>query len=99
MPGRRLPGKLRERDGQRMIAVEVNISVGAQHQDAGLSEFPGNKPQQQDRGRIGGMQIIQDEHQRLPGPARFAFILSPITYRAGNAAWRGCPAALNCCRE
>ena len=68
MPGRRFAGKLRQRDGQRMAAIQLNVAVGAQHQDPGLTQLPGSKPQQQDRWRIGGVQIIQHEHQRLPGP-------------------------------
>ena len=68
VPGRRFAGKLRQRDGQRVAAVQLNVAVGAQHQHPGVAELAGSEPQQQDRGRVSGMQIIQHEHQRLPGP-------------------------------
>jgi len=68
VPGRSFPGKLRQRDGQRMAAVQLHAAVGAQHQDPGVAQLAGGKSQQQDRRRISGVQIIQDHHQRLPGP-------------------------------
>ena len=52
-----------ERLGERMMAPELDVAVGADDQQSGVREAPGDEAQQQQRRLVGPVQVVEDEHQ------------------------------------
>ena len=64
-PARALdPGELAERVGERVVAAELDVAVGADQQQAGAGEPAGDEAQQQQRGLVGPVQVVEHDHQR-----------------------------------
>ena len=57
-------GEVGERLGQRMMAAELDVAVGPDHQQAGVGQAPGDEAQQQQRWLVGPMQVVEDHDQR-----------------------------------
>ena len=60
-----LADQLPHRLADPRLAIGPRVAVGPHHQQPGAAESPRQELQQQQGGLIGGMQIIQDQHQRL----------------------------------
>ena len=59
----RYPCQLPARVRQRMVRLHSEIAVGPDNAQRGGGHFPCNKLQEQERGRIGPVQVIKDEDQ------------------------------------
>jgi hypothetical protein len=62
--GDRLARDLGQRLGERPSGDRINVAVGGEQEDAGRAKLTGEEPQQQQRGRVGRVKIVQDEHRR-----------------------------------
>ena len=47
------------------VSVGVHVAVGADDQDPAVGELAGHELQQQQRGLVGGVQVVEHEHERL----------------------------------
>ena len=63
MPAR----ELSERGGQRVATTDFNIPVGADDEESCPAELAGDELQQQQRGHVCPVQVVQHEQQRLVG--------------------------------
>ena len=61
--GHRLAGDFGQHLGQRSSGDGVDVPVGAEEQDAGRAKLAGEEPQQEKRGRVGRVQVVQEEHE------------------------------------
>jgi hypothetical protein len=62
--GHRLPSDLGQHRGQRLSGNRTDVTVGTEDQDARRAERAGNELKKQERGRVGGVQVVEDEHER-----------------------------------
>ena len=60
------PGEVPERVGERVMAPELDIPVGADQEQVRPREPAGDEAQQEQRGLVGPMQVVEHDHQR-PG--------------------------------
>ena len=67
--GDRLARDLGERLRQRSSRDRVDVAVGAEQQHVRRAELAGEEPQQQQRRRVGRVQVVEHEHER-PALAR-----------------------------
>ena len=65
MPRRPLARELGQGEGQGVVPAQVDVAIGAQDEDGGVAEFACDELQQQQRRRIGGVQVVEYEHERL----------------------------------
>ena len=56
--------QLAERLGQRVVAPELDVAIGADQQEAAVCQAPSDKSQQQQRRLVGPVQIVEDEDHR-----------------------------------
>ena len=61
----RLPREGGERVAERFGERRVHVAVGADDQDPAVGELAGHELQQQQRGLVGGVQVVEHEHERL----------------------------------
>lgn len=60
----RLPHQLRERRAQRIAERRIDVAVPADHEHVAVSDLACDEPQQQQRRLVGGVQVVEHEHQR-----------------------------------
>ena len=58
------PGQLAEHPGERVVAAELDVAVGAEDQQAARGELAGDELEQQQRGLVGPVQVVEHEHHR-----------------------------------
>jgi hypothetical protein len=63
-------GQVGEGRQQRMPAVHLGMPVGAEHQRAGALEVLAHEPQRRQRGRVGPVEVVEDQQQRPLGGGR-----------------------------
>jgi hypothetical protein len=61
-----LAHQLPHRTAKHRLAICSGVAVGPHHQQPGAAKIPRQELQQLQRGVIGGMQIVEDQQQRLP---------------------------------
>ena len=61
----RVAMQLQQAVGQRMLARQFGIAVGAQHQQAAAAGFGHDELEQPQRGHVGTVQVVQHQQQRL----------------------------------
>lgn len=59
------PAQLGQGDAQRVVPFQGHVPEAPDHQEPRLGDLPGQEPQQQQRGRIGGVQVVEHEDQRF----------------------------------
>jgi hypothetical protein len=70
-PHRRLARQLGQRRGERIAKGRVDVPVGANDEQAAVSQPACDELEEQQRGLVGGVQIVEREHERpLCGGAR-----------------------------
>ncbi len=65
----RLSHELGQQLGQSGPGQRVDVAVGGEHEDARRAELAREEPQEQQRGNVGRVKIVEDEHDR-PALAR-----------------------------
>ncbi len=60
-----LAGQVAERLEQRMLAAELHVAIGADHEEPRRTHLARQELQQQERRLIGPLDVVQDEDQRL----------------------------------
>ena len=61
----RLVGDLAKRRGDLRVAPRLHVSVATDEKNARVAQLAGKKMEERERRRIGAVEIVQDEHQRL----------------------------------
>jgi len=57
-------GQVRERFGKRVVTAELDVAVGADHEQPGVGELAGEEPQQEQRRFVGPVEVVEHEHER-----------------------------------
>ena len=50
-----------------MVAAQLDVAVGADHEQRAVAQLAGEELEQQQRGLVGPVQVVEDEHQRPRG--------------------------------
>ncbi len=66
-PGDRLAGDFGQGGGQRMIGGQHDIAVGPDQEHRHVRHLARHEAEQQDRGRVGRMEVVEDDEQRVGG--------------------------------
>ena len=46
-----------------MVAAELDVAIGAEHQQAARGELPGGEAEQEERGLVGPVEVVEHDHQ------------------------------------
>ena len=63
----RLASQLGERRSRADRRGRIDVAVGADDQEAAVAELAGDEPEQQQRGLVRGVQVVEHQHERLRG--------------------------------
>jgi len=88
-----------DRLGQRVLAVQFDVAVGVQQQEPHAGQLAGEELEEQQRGRVRPVQIVQRDHQGLPGCRileKVGDAVEPICRRSVSGSWAAAWARTTC---